>query len=124
MTWPRLRVLLLALVLAAPALAPEVAHATPQDLMGFGGRSPGLGMTGASYSDSFESAYTNPAGLGRNQRMELMVGATGGMFRLQLDNRDYPLDASQGMTIGFQLPLPGGRIDGVPVFGQYRRITM
>jgi len=118
MTWPRLRVLLLALVLAAPSWAPSVAHATPQDLMGFGGRTPGLGMTGASYADNFEAAYANPAGLGRNGRMELMLGATGGMFRLQLDGEDYPVDSSQGMTIGFQLPLPfGGPLEDVLTLG-------
>ena len=46
--------------------------------------------------------------LGRNGRMELMLGATGGLFRLQLDGDPYDVDASQGMTIGFQLPLPFG----------------
>ena len=75
-------------------------------------------MTGASYADNFESAYANPAGLGRNGRMELMVGATGGAFRLKLDGSEYPLDASQGMTIGFQLPLPfGGPIEDVFTLG-------
>jgi hypothetical protein len=75
-------------------------------------------MTGASYADNFESAYANPAGLGRNGRMELMVGATGGLFRLKLDGSDSPLDASQGMTIGFQLPLPfGGPLEDVLTLG-------
>lgn len=86
--------------------------------MGFGGRSPGMGMTGTSYADNFEAAYNNPAGLGRNGRMELMLGATGGIFRLKLDGNDYPLDASQGMTIGFQLPLPfGGPLEDVLTLG-------
>ena len=47
-----------------------------------------------------------------------MLGATGGMFRLKLDGSEFPLDASQGMTIGFQLPLPfGGPLEDVLTLG-------
>ena len=87
-------------------LAPCRAHATPQDLFGFGARTPGMAMTGASYVDDFEAVFSNPAGLANARRMALVLGLTGGAYRLRLDGSVMPTDASQGITIGFQLPLP------------------
>lgn len=97
-------------VLALLMGVPATAHATPQDLMGFGARSTALGMTGVSYSEGFESVYTNPAGLGANGRMQLMVGLASASFQLQIDGQQVPLDASQGLMIGVQLPLPFGGV--------------
>ena len=86
--------------------APPSAHATPQDIFGFGARTPGMAMTGASYVDDFEAVFAKPAGLAGARRMALVLGLTGGAYRLRLDGDIMPTDASQGMTIGFQLPLP------------------
>jgi hypothetical protein len=87
------------------AAAPR-ARATPQDIFGFGARTPGMAMTGASYVDDFEGVFANPAGLAGARRMALVLGLTAGAYRLRLDGSIMPTDASQGMTIGFQLPLP------------------
>lgn len=92
--------LLLVLVIAAPA------RATPQDLFGFGGRSPGLALTGVSYADDYEAVLLNPAGLARARRAGLHLGASVGVYSLQLDGLRVPLDSSRGSTIGATLPLP------------------
>ena len=77
-----------------------------------------MGMTGSSYASGFESTYANPAGLGANGRMELMVGTSYGSYHLNIDGRGQDIDASHGMTIGFQLPLPfGGILEDVLTIG-------
>ena len=58
--------------------APPPAYATPQDIFGFGARTPGMAMTGASYVDDFEGVFANPAGLAGARRMALVLGLTGG----------------------------------------------
>ncbi len=102
----RRALLCLSLVLAWPALA----SATPQDLFGFGGRSPGLAMTGVSYADDYEAVFLNPAGLARARRRGLHLGASAGGFLLKVDDQRFALDPSRGTLIGATLPLPFGDI--------------
>lgn len=91
-------------------LAGSVAHASPQDLFGYGGRTPGLAMTGASYVDGYEAVFANPAGLGPVRRRGLYVGFHGAGFQLALDGERQALEPARGMSIGFQLPLPFGDV--------------
>jgi long-chain fatty acid transport protein len=94
-------------VLAAALFGPAVtAHATPQDLFGFGARTPGLAMTGVSYAADYEATHANPAGLARARRRGFHLGVGAGVFGLSLDGRRFPLDSARGMTIGATLPLP------------------
>lgn len=104
-----LRSTLLALVLLAP-LWPAVAHATPQDLYGFGVRSPGLGMTGVSYVCDWEAVYLNPANLAGAERRRLSFAASAAMYDLHVDHERFPLESARGTTIGFHLPLPFGDV--------------
>ncbi|MBX7193431.1 MAG: outer membrane protein transport protein [Sandaracinaceae bacterium] len=96
--------LALALAIATPA------HATPPDLFGFGARSPGLAMTGASHADNYEAVYLNPANLGSIRRRSFVFGASAGNFDLSLDHRRSPLEPARGTTIGFTLPIPFGDV--------------
>ncbi|HJL18469.1 MAG TPA: hypothetical protein RMH99_22585 [Sandaracinaceae bacterium LLY-WYZ-13_1] len=86
------------------------AQASPQDLFGYGGRTPGLGMTGTSYAEGAEAVFANPAGLGAGRRRELTVGFTGGGYQLEIDGERDPLTPARGMVIGFSLPLPFGDV--------------
>ncbi len=109
---PRQRGWIAALLLAllAGLLAPPVAHATPQDLYGFGGRSPGLGMTGVSFVCDWEAVYLNPANLGGARNRRLAFSASASVYDLHVDGERFPLEAARGTTIGFQLPLPFGDV--------------
>jgi long-chain fatty acid transport protein len=95
-----------ALVLAMPSLA----LATPQDIFGFGARSPGMAFTGVSFADDYEAAFLNPAGFSRARHRALYLGMSGGTYHLSLDGERFPVDASRGMTIGFTLPVPFGDV--------------
>jgi long-chain fatty acid transport protein len=95
---------LASLVLAAPA------SATPEDLFGLGVRSTSLGMTGVSYSDDWEAAYTNPAGLARVRRRQIAGGLGGGTYQVTLNGQRVALEPPRGLTIGFALPLPFGDV--------------
>ncbi|MFO0685553.1 MAG: hypothetical protein U0234_26065 [Sandaracinus sp.] len=99
----------LVLLLASLALA-SPARATPQDLFGLGVRTTATGMTGVSYSDTWEATYTNPAGLARIRRRQIAIGLSGGTYELQLDGARYPIEPARGLTIGFALPLPFGDV--------------
>lgn len=91
------------------AMAPS-AYASPQDLFGYGGRTPGLAMTGASYAEGYEAVFANPAGLGPVRRRALGIGFSGGNFALSIDGQRDPITPPRGMVIGFQLPLPFGDV--------------
>jgi long-chain fatty acid transport protein len=79
-------------------------------MFGFGARSPGLAMTGASYGDNYEAAYLNPALLGAVRRRSIVFGASVGDFDLRLDGQASPMEAARGTTIGFTLPIPFGDV--------------
>jgi len=78
---------LLALLVLASA---STAHASPQDLFGFGGRTPGMAMTGASYAEGYEAVFSNPAGLAPVRTRGLHLGIQGGNFQLTLDGQRSP----------------------------------
>ena len=96
------------LSLCAVLCPTPAAHATPQDLYGFGVRSPGLAMTGVSFTNNWEGVYLNPAGLGAARRRAISFGFQAAAYDLQLDGDRYPLESARGSTIGFHLPLPFG----------------
>ncbi|MFK7989982.1 MAG: OmpP1/FadL family transporter [Sandaracinaceae bacterium] len=97
---------LLAVLSLALTLAPSEASASPQDLFGFGGRTSGLSMTGASYANNYEAVFMNPAGLGAVRRRSLSLGALGGNYQLSINGEASPLTPARGTTIGFTLPFP------------------
>ena len=97
----------LALIMLSVGLGhPGRAHASPQDLFGFGGRTSAMAMTGTSYAEGYEAVYANPAGLAVSRRRNLTVGFQGAGYQVTLDGERQPLTPPRGMVIGFQLPLP------------------
>ncbi|MFW5920758.1 MAG: OmpP1/FadL family transporter [Polyangiales bacterium] len=99
--------LLLSLLVLGP---PAAAEASPQDLFGYGGRTPGLAMTGASYADTYEAVYANPAGLARIDRSRVTAGLHGASFETEVDGEPFFIDSSRGFTLGLELPLPFGGV--------------
>jgi long-chain fatty acid transport protein len=84
------------------------AAASPLQMFGFGGRSPGMGATGVSTCDGFDCVYLNPAGLSDLRRKRFSAGTLVGDF--QLDGVDRPIDAATGLEIGGAVPIPLGGI--------------
>lgn len=97
-------------LLAALTCIAGTAHASPQDLFGYGGRTPGLAMTGTSYAEGYEAVYANPAGLAPVRRRGLILGAHGAGYQVNLDGERQILEPARGMSIGFHLPLPFGDV--------------
>ncbi len=107
----------------ALACAPRAAHASPQDLYGFGGRSIGMGGTGVAIADDYSAVYANPAALSRVRRPALTLGYEGAGFQLWMARgSEAPshatMEQSRGALIGLVVPIPlGGAIDDRIVFG-------
>lgn len=90
------------------SLLPATAAASPQDLFGYGARTPGLAMTGVSYADSYEAVYANPAGLARIDDNRLSAGLHVASFETEVNGEPFQVDPSRGFTLGLELPLPFG----------------
>jgi long-chain fatty acid transport protein len=102
----------LSLYAAAPAAA------SPADLFGFGGRSPGMGGTGVATATDFDAAYLNPAGLADVVRKRITFGFLFGDFDLELDGRSAGTDSATGLLFGGAVPVPlGGALQNRLGFG-------
>src|SRR5688572_9892180 len=100
------------------ALVPGRTLASPQDVFGFGARGPAMAGTGTSFADDHEAVYLNPAGLGLRGAQGLSIGYAGGGYRLKVDGDRFDLEPSQGLAIGFYLPLPfEGALEDVITIG-------
>ncbi len=94
--------------------APHRAHASPQEVVGFGYRSVGMGTTGVAVGEGVDTIYANPALLSLSRELELEVGLFGASFDLHAEGArlgplpSYP--ALQSTTIGGILPLPFGGV--------------
>jgi long-chain fatty acid transport protein len=97
----------LAFALALVAAAAP-ASASPLDLFGFGGRSPGLAGAGVASAEDFDAVYLNPAGLAYATRKRATVGGLAAAMRLELGADAYPVEGPRGLEIGGQVPMPLG----------------
>jgi len=92
----------------------RAADASPEDIFGYGPRSPAMGGTGVAFSDSFEAAYTNPALLARLREKRLTLGMVGASFDLHADGAGeagkVSYEQAKGVVIGADLPLPFGGV--------------
>ena len=84
------------------------AQASPLDLFGFGGRSPGLAGAGVASTRDYEAVYVNPAGLAEVTRKRAVMGGMYGDFALQMDGVDTGTEAATGVVFGGQVPMPFG----------------
>ncbi len=102
--------LLCATVVAAATATSQRAHGSPQEVIGFGFRSIGMGTTGAAVGQGVDTVYANPALLSLSHEMALQLGITGAVFNLHADGPGMPGPLSyspmRANTIGGLLPLP------------------
>jgi len=100
-------------VAVAVALAwASTADASPEDLFGWGPRSPAMGGTGAAASHGADATYTNPALLSLVHRNVLTLGYAGATFDLHADGGGLPGRVSvipaKGYVVGVEVPIPFG----------------
>jgi long-chain fatty acid transport protein len=93
---------------AVLALAASPAVASPLELFGFGGRSPGLGGAGVAAAEGFESVYLNPAGLAATAGKRLTLGTAATAFDLTVDGADAGVEDGTAFVFGGALPIPLG----------------
>lgn len=90
------------------------ASASPEDVFGYGPRSPAMGGTGASTATSYDAAYANPALLSAQRVRTLGFGIQSAIFRLYARGDglpgSFPADAAKGIVVGVGAPLPFGGI--------------
>jgi len=90
------------------------AVASPEDIFGYGARSPAMGATGAASAQGFEATYANPALLSRVHDRVLSLGYQGATFDLSAEGPGLPGRVSvapmKGFDIGLAMPIPFGGI--------------
>ncbi len=87
----------------------RTAHASPEDVFGYGPRTMATGGGGAAMGRGFEAVWGNPALLSESRERELDLGFLGARFDLRAPDRIdyYPL---AGSFIGAVLPVPFGGV--------------
>jgi long-chain fatty acid transport protein len=75
-----------------------------------GARSAGMAGTGVADAEGYDAVYTNPAGLVGPTRRRLTVGYVHGWYRLSLDQAHRPVDPTNGVVLGADLPVPLGGV--------------
>ncbi len=98
----------------ALALVSSSAAASPEDIFGYGNRSPAMGGTGVASSKGFEATYTNPALLANIRERTLTLGFQSGAYDLHADGDGLPGRVSyqpmRGIVIGAGFPVPFGGV--------------
>lgn len=98
----------------ATAFAATSAHASPEDLFGFGTRSPAMGGTGAAHAEGFEASYDNPALLSLSHERRLSLGFQGATYSLSASGAGEPghvsYERAKGILVGAVLPIPFGGV--------------
>jgi long-chain fatty acid transport protein len=97
-------------VVSSLVLLARVAAASPEDVIGFGPRSPAMGGTGAASSQGYEAAYTNPALLSEIREQKLALGVEEIAFDLKAKGAGLPgavgYDPMHSIVIGADVPIP------------------
>jgi len=110
----RFAALACAMLVAFTALSAPSAHASPEDIIGFGTRSPAMGGTGASFASGFDATYNNPALLSMMRAPRLSLGFQGASYSLSASGVGepgaIPYQAAKGILVGVGLPLPFGGV--------------
>jgi len=111
-------------VLISPILgASSVAHASPQDLFGYGVRSSAMGMAGPASAEDYEAVFGSPALLAEARKKSLTIGFAFARHALRADTPNggplsLPTDEMKTIYIGAALPLPfGGALQDRVTFG-------
>jgi long-chain fatty acid transport protein len=91
-------------------VASSLAQASEPEMFGMGARSPGLAGTGVADAEGYDATYANPAGLIAPTRRRLTLGYVHAGYRLDLDGKHRPVDTTDGLVLGADLPLPFGGV--------------
>ena len=92
----------------------QSAHASPEDIFGYGTRTGAMGTTGVAYAGGYEAAWSNPALASTVRANKLTLGYIGGVMRLTATGENLPgrvaSEPITGAIIGAELPLPFGGV--------------
>ena len=91
-------------------LAVPVARASEPEMFGMGARSPGMAGTGVADADGYDATYTNPAGLIGPTNRRLTIGYVHAGYDLNLDGVHRPVDKTDGLLLGADIPIPFGGV--------------
>jgi long-chain fatty acid transport protein len=93
-----------------PASGPRRAHASEPEMFGMGARSPGMAGTGVADAEGYDATYTNPAGLVGPTNRRLTLGYVHAGYDLSLDGAHHPVDTTDGLILGADIPIPFGGV--------------
>ena len=79
-------------------------------MFGMGARTPGMGATGVADAEGYDATYTNPAGLVAPTNRRLTLGYVHAGYQFSLDGAHRPVDETDGILLGADLPIPLGWI--------------
>jgi long-chain fatty acid transport protein len=79
-------------------------------MFGMGARTPGMAGTGVADAEGYDATYTNPAGLVGPTARRLTLGYVHAGYRLNLDGAHRPVDTTDGLVLGADIPIPFGGI--------------
>ncbi len=79
-------------------------------MFGMGARSPAMAGTGAADAEGYDATYANPAGLVGPTQRRLTLGYVHAGYRVDLDGAHRPIDTTDGLVLGADLPIPFGGI--------------
>jgi len=111
----RVKISAVALAIGAFLGAESIAHASPEDLFGYGTRTSGMGATGVAHAQGYEAAWHNPALASTIRSNKLTLGYGGAVFALEATGAGLPghtsVQPAKGFFIGADLPIPfGGKL--------------
>ncbi len=86
------------------------AHADPLDEIGFGAAATGMANARAALATGAEAAHTNPAGIARITRPELLIGWQYSHQRLAINDHDAGVLDAHGTSIGLAVPFAIGGV--------------
>ncbi len=97
-------------VLAITVGGARGAVASEPEMFGMGARSPGMAGTGVADAEGYDATYTNPAGLVGPTERRLTLGYVHAGYSLNLDGSHRPVDKTDGLLLGADIPIPFGGV--------------
>ena len=101
---------LAAAVLAVTVAVARGAGASEPEMFGMGARTPGMAGAGVADAEGYDATYTNPAGLVGPTERRLTLGYVHAGYRLNLDGAHRPVDNTDGLLLGADIPIPFGGV--------------
>ena len=101
------RVIFAAAIACVLAAAPATRASEPE-MFGMGARSPAMAGTGVADAEGYDATYTNPAGLVGPTNRRLTLGYVHAGYALDMDGMHRPVDKTDGLVLGADIPIPFG----------------